>query len=235
MLIVVFTVFFVELADYAMSKPEGQKALAMRAIMRQIHAEQEKAHEASQARNGGSVDGPTEAAADPARPSSPVPLSADAVDDSHPISPKVVLKPPRSSVAKGKRPNEGGARSPVKKRTKHLGQKPHGEGDDRHVIDFPGNYSTREVSAEMILVVEGFFFPQDEEWLQSLSFSKFYEMTISSLHKVSLLLFSSYLVVLLIFSIFRGFKVRLEYASILCLFCGRGDPSSPSTNPLQSS
>lgn len=34
---------FTKISDYMMSKPEGQRAVAMQAIMHQIQAEQEKA------------------------------------------------------------------------------------------------------------------------------------------------------------------------------------------------
>lgn len=39
----------------------------------------------------------------------------------------------------------------------------------------------------MISVTDCFFFPQDKEWLHSLSSNKFYKMSISSLYRVSLL------------------------------------------------
>lgn len=71
----------------------------------------------------------------------------------------MVSKPPRSSIAEGKRPSEGGTRSPIKKWTKHLAQKKsHGEGDSRHLIDFPGDSLTKKISAKMISTAEGFFF-----------------------------------------------------------------------------
>lgn len=78
-----------------------------------------------------------------------------------------------------------GEKSRVKKRTKHLARRrPQLEGGSCDNIEFLRNSSTLKVSAEMVVATEGFFFPEDEEWLQSLSFSKFYEMTISSLYKV---------------------------------------------------
>lgn len=177
---------FAEFTDYVMSKPEGQRALAMRAIMGQVQADQEKTHVASLASDRDSVDGKPDAPVDPVRPLSFVPLTTEVANDRCPVAHQVVLKPHSSSIAEGKCPSEGGVRSPVKKRTKHLAQKkPQVERDSCHVIDFPGDSSTRKVAAEIISAAEGFFFPRDEEWLQSLSFRKFYEMVISSLYRMS--------------------------------------------------
>lgn len=36
-------------------------------------------------------------------------------------------------------------------------------GGSRHYIEFPGDFSTRKILAEMILVADGFFFSHDEE------------------------------------------------------------------------
>lgn len=160
----------------------------MRAIMRQIQVEQEKAYVSGQASRGDSAEVHYEAPDDFVWPPSPVAPTNGASSDQPPIVPEVVLKPPHPSVAKRKCPSEGGARSSIKKRTKHLAQKKlQGERSNHHLIEFPGDCSTRKVLAEMILATEGFFFPQDEKWLQSLSSNKFYEMTISCLYRVSFL------------------------------------------------
>lgn len=103
----------------------------------------------------------------------------------NPLEEPVAPEEPLTSVEEGKWLKEDVTRSYPKKCTKNLAKKKKNvdEGGSRFYIEFPGNASTRKISARMISTADGFFFPQDKEWLQSLSFCKFYEMSISSFYR----------------------------------------------------
>lgn len=115
-----------------------------------------------------------------------------------------------------------------KKRTKHLARKkPQGEGGSCHLIDFPGDFSARKISVEMISAADSFFFPQEKEWLQSLLFSKLYELSILSLYRVNS--FTAYRYFFLdrfanLFDSFRGFRARLGFVNTLGPSCEGGRP-----------
>lgn len=70
-----------------MSKPEDQRALAMRAIMRQIQAEQPKAYVAGPARGGTSAKVQHEGSADIVLPPSPGSPTGVFFYDHPPIAP----------------------------------------------------------------------------------------------------------------------------------------------------
>lgn len=144
-----------------MSKHEENRALAMRAIIRQIQAKQEKAFAQGQSGGGLFVEVQSEAFIGAARP--PRPLTSLAVDDARcPLLEVLNSQIDSFLLEHCEEPPWGtGCQSPPKKCTKHSVQRrPHSEGGRRHYIEFLEDASTRKVSA-----ADGFFFPQDEEWL----------------------------------------------------------------------
>lgn len=173
---------FAQLANYIMSKAEG---LAIRAIRHKIQAEQEKAFAAGQA--GGASSSklslrlrPKLFALQALTSLQPRVLRVDHLQGSSGYS-----KQPHTSAAAGKCLKEEGMKSPSKKNTKYLAQRrSQSDGGYRHYIEFLGDSSSRRVSEMMIAAADCFFFPQYEDWLNSLLLSKFYEMSISILYRV---------------------------------------------------
>lgn len=173
-----------------MWKPEGQRALAMKVIMRQIQANKRKPS------GRGNLEGILWSRLGPRLRPSPFILQFLMLFQLRalPMTPLPWFQSCPSSAAVEKRPEEKGTRSPNKKCPTTWRR-----GDPRlirGVITTSGSMRiphTERCRLKLLWSLTVVFFPHDEEWLQFLSIRKFYEVSLSSLYRVCsiYLLFSS--------------------------------------------